>query len=197
MKFGCIKSRIPPNINEYKPTVSNLPGSYSYIDSMPPVMDQGQTSKCVAYALSAWLQWRASINGNMSHRFSVDKIYDCRSDKAADGMEIIEALRFLEKDTEHDWHIKDFSKIGAVEYIKAAIISQGPVIAGMYAKSDNDDFWHGRILLGGHCVLFCGYDMIGFIIRNSWGRSWGNAGYTRIPYNEIIGSVFELWTILS
>ncbi len=39
-------------------------------------------------------------------------------------------------------------------------------------------------LLGGHAVVVCGYDDATkrFTCRNSWGTSWGNAGYFTIPY---------------
>jgi C1A family cysteine protease len=39
-------------------------------------------------------------------------------------------------------------------------------------------------VLGGHCVLAVGYDDATqlFKVRNSWGTSWGQAGYFQIPY---------------
>ena len=42
----------------------------------------------------------------------------------------------------------------------------------------------GEQVLGGHSVLVVGYDngTQRFIVRNSWGTSWGQAGYFTIPY---------------
>jgi C1A family cysteine protease len=39
-------------------------------------------------------------------------------------------------------------------------------------------------LLGGHAVLAVGYDDTSqrFIVRNSWGAGWGQAGYCTMPY---------------
>jgi len=41
-------------------------------------------------------------------------------------------------------------------------------------------------ILGGHCVLVCGYsDTLGggvWICRNSWGTNWGDHGYFYLPY---------------
>jgi C1A family cysteine protease len=42
-------------------------------------------------------------------------------------------------------------------------------------------------LLGGHAMLCVGYDdsKSCFIVRNSWGATWGNNGYCYIPYNYL------------
>lgn len=54
-------------------------------------------------------------------------------------------------------------------------------------------------LLGGHCMACVGYDDTRqvFIVRNSWGTSWGDRGYCYIPYNYLTDAynVFDLWTI--
>ena len=39
-------------------------------------------------------------------------------------------------------------------------------------------------------------DNNGFIIRNSWGSSFGSEGYTKIP-NEDLGKFIELWSIIN
>lgn len=36
---------------------------------------------------------------------------------------------------------------------------------------------------GGHAVQIVGYDSTGFIIKNSWGTEWGDAGYGHISYD--------------
>jgi Papain family cysteine protease/Protein of unknown function (DUF1353) len=53
--------------------------------------------------------------------------------------------------------------------------------------------------LGGHAVCAVGYDNASerFICRNSWGRSWGQAGYFTLPmsYLEDPNSAADFWTI--
>ena len=58
-----------------------------------------------------------------------------------------------------------------------------------------NDFWNGAELEGGHCVAVVGYDKNGFIIRNSWGRSYGRNGYWTLPYSEF-NKIKEIWTCI-
>jgi C1A family cysteine protease len=53
--------------------------------------------------------------------------------------------------------------------------------------------------IGGHAVVCVGYDDARgvFIIRNSWGAGWGDAGYGFMPYAYILdsGLAADFWTI--
>jgi len=53
--------------------------------------------------------------------------------------------------------------------------------------------------LGGHAVLACGYDQERevFIVRNSWGEAWGDAGYFYLPYEYMENEelVSDLWAM--
>jgi hypothetical protein len=57
----------------------------------------------------------------------------------------------------------------------------------------------GEFLLGGHCMACVGYNDTTqrFIVRNSWGTTWGDQGYCYIPYSYMTdaNNVFDLWTI--
>jgi C1A family cysteine protease len=59
----------------------------------------------------------------------------------------------------------------------------------------------GEQVLGGHCVLAVGYDdnQRRFIVRNSWGPSWGVAGYCTMPYEYLINPnlASDFWTLRS
>lgn len=60
---------------------------------------------------------------------------------------------------------------------------------------------NGRIL-GGHMVALVGYDDAKqvFILRNSWGKKWGQDGYAYLPYDFVTGRydygwyMYEAWT---
>ena len=52
--------------------------------------------------------------------------------------------------------------------------------------------------LGGHALLMVGYDDKAqqFIIRNSWGKAWGDAGYGYMPYDFVRkGFAYDFWVI--
>jgi C1A family cysteine protease len=57
----------------------------------------------------------------------------------------------------------------------------------------------GEQILGGHAVLCVGYDDASqrFLIRNSWGTGWGQAGHFTMPYDYLMhaGLSSDFWTI--
>ncbi len=59
----------------------------------------------------------------------------------------------------------------------------------------------GEKQLGGHAVLAVGYDedQQRFIIRNSWGTTWGMEGYFTLPYPYLVQGTLssDFWTIRS
>ena len=56
----------------------------------------------------------------------------------------------------------------------------------------------GESVVGGHAVMAVGYDdsQHRFIVRNSWGSSWGMQGYFTIPYAYLEANLSsDFWTI--
>lgn len=100
-----------------------------------------------------------------------------------------------------NWQANTYKIIGwhsappTVDDIKNALYAYGPVIATMYVYSD---FYYYRSgvysyssgsYVGAHAVLAIGYDdtQQAFIVKNSWGSGWGEAGYFMIAYSEVTG----------
>jgi C1A family cysteine protease len=54
-------------------------------------------------------------------------------------------------------------------------------------------------VLGGHAVLAVGYDdsQQRFLVRNSWGNSWGMQGYFTMPYTYLTSRhlASDFWVI--
>ena len=57
----------------------------------------------------------------------------------------------------------------------------------------------GEAMLGGHAVLAVGYDQAAqrFLVRNSWGATWGQQGYFTIPFDYLADPQLasDFWTI--
>lgn len=57
---------------------------------------------------------------------------------------------------------------------------------------------HERVV-GGHAVAIVGYDNVKqwFIVRNSWGTSWGDKGYCYMPYSYLLDAQLaaDFWVI--
>jgi C1A family cysteine protease len=83
-----------------------------------------------------------------------------------------------------------------VEGIKNALYTYGPVIASFYVYNDFYSYRSGVYsyttgsYVGAHAVLIVGYDdtLQAFIVKNSWGTGWGEAGYFMIAYSEVGGT---------
>lgn len=55
----------------------------------------------------------------------------------------------------------------------------------------------GEVTLGGHAVMAVGYDKANkrFLVRNSWGKSWGIGGYFTMPFEYLEALAEDFWTI--
>lgn len=81
------------------------------------------------------------------------------------------------------------------------------VYSGIYkVKTDIPFPQGGEQPIGGHAMVICGYDdnVLGtnttkpgcFLIRNSWGTSWGMGGYAYLPYDYLYaGLMCDIWGI--
>jgi len=51
--------------------------------------------------------------------------------------------------------------------------------------------------LGGHAVLAVGYNQKSkrFIVRNSWGKAWGQDGYCTMPFEYLQTLAADFWTV--
>lgn len=93
------------------------------------------------------------------------------------------------------WHRASTTAI-TPDDIKNALYAYGPMIATMYVYNDFFSYRSGVYsyttgsYAGAHAVLVVGYDdtQQAFIVKNSWGSGWGEAGYFMIAYSEVTGT---------
>jgi len=97
-----------------------------------------------------------------------------------------------------------------LDELKGCLAAGFPFVFGftVYSAFESDEVAKTGILnmptpdesaLGGHAVMCVGYDdeTQRFIVRNSWGSNWGQAGYFTMPYAYLLNADLsdDFWTI--
>ena len=202
--LGCIPSTMDGS--EYifgtnKPM--EIPNEYSYKRFLPKVIDQGSDQICVPCTVSSYLNWKENLKDGSKEdiKVSLFEIYRNRSNHS-DGMTYKDALGYLKKKgVKTDagrMYINKYGRVMSELMLKYARIMNGPCFGALPVYSDRDDFWneyYGDNLIGYHAIALIGYNEKGFIIRNSWGVSFGDDGYVTIPYDEF-NKLIEIWTVM-
>lgn len=78
-----------------------------------------------------------------------------------------------------------------IDSIKNALINYGPLVICMIVRSDFQRYSGGIYrnlwgkIEGGHVITIFGYDdsQQCWLIKNSWGKGWGEEGWIRVSYN--------------
>jgi hypothetical protein len=94
--------------------------------------------------------------------------------------------------------IKEYVVIRNACDLKTALVMNGPCVGALPVYSDRPEFWNrlpGDGFYGYHAISIVGYNVEGFVIRNSWGPSFGTNGYTILKYEEF-NKLLEVWTIV-
>lgn len=106
--------------------------------------------------------------------------------------------------------IKSYERIITLDDMTAALAMGKPFVFGFSVyESFESDIVAGtgmmpmpnpsERLLGGHAVLAVGYDKTKrlFKVRNSWGTTWGDAGYFYMPFDFITNQNYasDFWSI--
>jgi hypothetical protein len=194
--YGCLDSKLIGNENIFNKTNVKLYKSFDLRSKLSSVTDQGEVPKCVSVALTDMIRFKMNIGYYKKFPISDDEFYLNRKNKDILGMEPIDALNQFTRVGINGLKGNIYAKVDSVDKFKYAIISNGPLLVGIKVNSFRDDFWNGSNFIGYHAVLFVGYNKDGFILRNSWGTSYGINGYTIFPYSEYI-KITECWTLIS
>lgn len=205
MKLGCKPSKIDGTEQIYSIKQGiKIPEAYTYEPYMSPILNQGNESTCVPCSISAHLNWNYNITvktNKIDNGINIKEIYNIRADKNAEGMTIKEALHYLYKHGVSTkvgpMKIRKYALLKSEISLKQAILMNGPCLAALRVYNFGYEFWDKNLgeYQGGHCISIIGWNKNGFIIRNSWGASWGNKGYTLIPYEDF-SQFLEMWTII-
>ena len=224
-KFNLQRSPIDPRdfmLESIYPVQVDLPEVWDLRNNMPSIRDQGQEGSCSAQSAAAMKEWEERIDVQFRDYMSPQFIYNNRANKGEEGMSPRDTMQILNKIgivPEDDYpygtnapitpdlitkavkyQIMGYSQINTLDSLKKALYANGPVYcAFMVYNPEKMEFWKpdsvGQQALGGHAVCICGYLKDSFIVRNSWGESWGDHGYTYYKFSDF-GMHLELWTAI-
>ena len=95
-----------------------------------------------------------------------------------------------------EYVIKSYARIDTIIDLKKSLFKNGPCLIAFPVYNYSSKFWikNGESK-GGHAVIVVGYNKQGFIIRNSWGKRWGDKGYSIYNYKDW-GCHWEIWTTI-
>lgn len=187
------------------------------------VRDQGDYGTCAAISASTIKEYQEFQEIGFKNYFSPKFIYNNREDQNNEGMYarnvmkilnkigIIEEKKYPYKLDENPneiskkiykraslYKIKGYGQIFNIDCLKEALFKNGPCLISFPTYNETLRMWEKNrndVDLGGHAMTVVGYNKKGFIIRNSWGESWGNNGYCMYPYKDW-GSHWEIWTCI-
>jgi C1A family cysteine protease len=173
-----------------------------------PVKDQGQCGSCWAFSTIAFLESQSLIKNKKNLTFSEQQLVDCDDlgDQGCNGGLMQTALQYIqakgiESDASYPYKARDqtckydqtkvvssVSDINCYEGVSNAdlqtyLTNVGPLSIAV----DADDFQmydSGVLDCTGdqldHGVLLVGYTPTYWIIKNSWGKNWGESGFVRV-----------------
>lgn len=178
------------------------------------VRNQRTCGACVAFATCAVLESRSRISiddESLDIDLSEAHLFFCGAGQACNlGWDFVSALKFCQatgvgEETQFPYApsnqpCKSIPAIVEVQWWSTAVdeiarrqaIAEGPVIAGMKVYDDLQYYKKGIYqhvsgdFLGLHAVAVVGYNEPRqyWIVKNSWGSGWGEAGLMRIAFGE-------------
>lgn len=190
-KGGLIKSILTSDDITIQFTNFDIPSKFNCVD-ITPVVNQGSTNSCVSCAIYTMASNFLYLK-NKKYPYKYDELFLIRKNKKIDGMSIKDALLLL-KDNKI---ITNFGMLGGEQSIKLSLISNGISVLGLPLRNSSSRFWEGYGSADGfHAVAIVGYNSNGFIIKNSWGTSYGINGFSEIKFGDVTKFGIEIWTLI-
>ncbi len=189
--YGSLQSNLE-GVDEYQVKPIPLPDKYRLKMGLRPILNQGDVGCCASVAITDIANYSMQLKRKDTSKIKFDKLYYLRKNKSLDGMSMREAVEIYSS----SFHEVTYAKVGNLIAFKTAILTNGPIAIGLPVRDiHNDMFWRGNNKQKiGHAVVLEGWDKNGFLLKNSWGYTYGHDGYITFPYEDF-GSIFECWTV--
>ncbi|MDD2716094.1 MAG: C1 family peptidase [Candidatus Wallbacteria bacterium] len=177
-----------------------------------PVKNQGSCGSCWAFGCVGIFESAIAIKDSAIIDLSEQDLLDCNTQGYSCDGGYIDALQYFKekgcadektipyqqaqkqcRDVARTYKIKDWSAVDSNEAaVKQAIYTYGPIVTGVTADF-SFQFYSGGVYNHNntgemnHAVILVGWDDTKgkkgcWIMKNSWGASWGDKGYMYIEY---------------
>lgn len=125
---------------------------------------------------------------------TIQKLGDCPLNDLKGNHEYAMAISTVKKKLEElkplaePHRISTYMKVDKVEEIKQALMKYGYVLASMpwhsdYSLKDGVYTFTSSKTRGNHAVVIYGWNENGWLVHNSWGKSWGKKGKFIVPFD--------------
>jgi len=207
----------------FRDRTKEFPDEVDLRPKLPKIRNQGSYGACMAFSACCAKEYHERLDYNFQEYFSPKFFYGQRRNKDTPGMYGRDAMKILRQigvcyekscpyrdvDNVYDYAphyeeakhhvISHYARISDIESTCHAIAEQGVCLITFPVYKKNDDIWNkdseDAEMQGGHAMSIVGYSVRDkhFIIRNSWGTSFGDDGYCYYPFEEW-GKHWEIWT---
>ena len=108
--------------------------------------------------------------------------------KCPEAMKAVEAKLDELKDKAYPHRISNYAKVNTVDEIKQALMNFGYVVISMpwykdYKLKNGVYTTTAKEKSGYHCMVLYGWNESGWLVHNSWGKSWGKKGKFIMPFD--------------
>jgi len=226
IKFGWLKDPVDSRDFPARSLVYAalpLPKTY-WCNPNTPVYNQGSTPSCVGYASAGVKTDEEFIQHGEEYTF--DGLWLYKKCKKVDGipnqagsypriaLKILQEMGIRQntipcKKTKPDsfWKIKAYYRVteeDTDETIKQIIFQYGSLLIGSTWYSSWNSVKEvfpdpGNAISGGHAYRVCGWNEVGWVVVNSWGKLlWGIKGMATMPYDMFRSKVIfgDVWKII-
>ncbi len=210
-----------------------VPAQFSLKSDVVEVLDQKQTSSCVAHAFAQAMRIADKVAG-ISEPALTSREFLYFNARAFDGQPIVDEgtqLRSCAKGMikfgrppESVWPFREsyinerppweayreaydyrgpgsYLRVVGLDEIRQAIASGKPVVGGTSVGDSIFDYTDGvydpdpnEPSVGGHALCVVGYDADSFTLVNSWGISYGEAGFMRVS-PSFMATFTDCWSL--
>ena len=126
---------------------------------------------------------------------TINKLGDCYQTDCPGNHEYETAMKNVEekldtlKDKAHPHRISSYVRLNNIADIKSALMDHGYVVVSMKWHTDYKlkngvyTYTNANDTRGNHCVVIYGWNENGWLVHNSWGKSWGQKGKFIVPFD--------------